>query len=82
LECYTDIETDTLLHKYGPTSIQMIHLVSKLGSGVATYSADEVIFTDDVIDHSMSTHIEPIDTQEGSLAGIMSVSDPDWFDSI
>ena len=82
LECYTDIETDTLLHKYGPTSIQMIHLVSKLGSGVASYSADEVIFTDDIIDHSTSTHIEPIDTQEGSLAGIMSVSDPDWFDSI
>jgi len=82
LECYSDIEIDTLLHKYGATSTQMIHLVSKLGSGAATHSADEVIFTEDIIDHSTSTHIEPTDIQEGSLAGIMSVSDPDWFDSI
>lgn len=85
LECYNDIETDSLIHKYGTTSVQMIHLISKIGSGTSTYDAHDVLFTDDIIDNSIDI-MESVgqiqDTQQETLSGIGSMCDSDWFDSI
>jgi len=84
LECYNDIETDTLLHKYGPTSIQMVHLVSKFGSGISSTSLDDVLFTDDIenpLDASVSTKVTN-DTHRGLLTDIETSLDQNWFDDI
>lgn len=87
LEVYNDIESDNLLHKYGPTSTQMVHLVSKLASGTVSYASDDVLFTDDVIDNTSAAVNTQLDTireiQDSSLSGIVNdVSDADWFESI
>ena len=84
LECYNDTETDTLLHKYGPTSIQMVHLVSKFGSGISSTGIDDVLFTDDIenpLDVSVSTAVAK-DSRDGLLTHIETALDQDWFNDI
>lgn len=85
LEIYTDIETDTLIHKYGTTSGPLIHLISKLGTpGLTTYLTSDVIFSNDTsLDSSMNIIVTSPDEVEGSLSSIMNtIGDEDWFESI
>ena len=86
LECYSDIETDALLHKYGPTSSQMIHLVSKFGSATSSSSTDDVLFTDDTPDPSLSIP-ESVCSSRQVDGGLLTeldgtCDDSNWFDSI
>ena len=85
LEIYTDIETDSLIHKYGTTSGPLIHLISKLETpGLSAYSVSDVVFSNDTtLDSSIITTTAPTDDVEGSLSSIMNMGvDEDWFDSI
>jgi hypothetical protein len=85
LEIYTDIETDALIHKYGPMSGPLIHLISKLETpGLSSCLASDVIFSNDTtLDSSIITSSVSPDEVEGSLASIMNtVGDEDWFESI
>ena len=85
LEIYTDIETDSLLHKYGTTSGPLIHLISKLETpGLSAYSVSDVVFSNDItLDSSIITTTATTDDVEGSLSSIMNMGvDEDWFESI
>jgi len=85
LEIYTDIETDSLLHKYGTSSGPLVHLISKLETpGISSYSTSDVVFTNDVSSESPIVVSEKSsDETEGTLASIMNMNDnEDWFDSI
>jgi initiation factor 1A len=85
LEIYTDIETDSLIHKYGTTTGPLIHIISKLGTiGLSSYTASDVVFSNDTtLDTPIITSTVTTDDVEGSLSSIMNMaSQEDWFESI
>jgi translation initiation factor IF-1 len=83
LEVYTDIETDSIIHKYGSTHPYLIHLIPKMDTLKSGCIASDVVFTnDEITELSTSTLHSTTRELETLTTAIEGMEDEDWFNSI
>jgi hypothetical protein len=83
LEVYTDIETDSIIHKYGTSHSHLIHLIPKMDTLKSGCIASDVVFTNDEITELSSSVVQSTTRELETLTtAIEGMEDEDWFNSI